>query len=43
MDLGSLVVCIKTEDVYTDIAKYIERNLILQIIKVEKPLPRGKK
>ena len=36
MNRESFIVSIKTEDIYIDLTKYIEQDLILQ-----RPLPRG--
>ena len=42
MDIDSFIVCIKTENIYVDIAKDVETRFDTSNYKVERPLPRAK-
>ena len=42
IDRYSFVVYIKTEDIYTDIAKYVEIRFDTSNYKLNRPLPTGK-
>ena len=43
MDTDSLIVYIKTEDIYVVIGKDVETRFDISNYKLETPLPRGKK
>ena len=42
MDTDSLIVYIKTEDIYTDIAKGVETRFDASNYKLDMPMPKGK-
>ena len=42
MDTGSFIVYIKPEDIYVDIAKYVETRFNTSNDEIERPLPKGK-
>ena len=42
MDTDSFVIHIKTEDVYKDIANYVEKRFDTSNYAIERPLPTGK-
>ena len=43
MDTDSLIVHVKTEDIYKDILKDVEKRFDTLHYELERPLPRGKK
>ena len=43
MDTESFIVCIKTDDIYKDIAKDVETRFDYSNYELERPLPKGKK
>ena len=42
MDTNSFIVSIKTEDIYSDIVKDIERRFDTSNNELDRPLPKGK-
>ena len=42
MDTDSFIIYIKTEDIYSDIAKNIEKRFDTSSYKLDRPLPKGK-
>ena len=42
MDTGSFLVCMKTEDIYSDIAKYVKTRFDTSNYELDGPLPKGK-
>ena len=42
MDTDSFIIYIKTEDIYSDIAKDIEKRFDTSSYKLDRPLPKGK-
>ena len=43
MDTESFIVCIKTDDIYKDIAEDVETRFDYSNYELERPLPKGKK
>ena len=43
MDTGSFIVHVKTDDIYNDIAKYVETRFDTSNFERNRPLPRRKK
>ena len=43
MDTGSFIVNMKTEDIYSDIAKYAKTRFDISNYESDRPLPKGKK
>ena len=43
MDMVSFIVCIKTNDIYKDIAGHVETRFDTSNYKLHRPLPKGKK
>ena len=43
MDTGSFIVNMKTEDIYSDIAKYVKTRFDISNYESDRPLPKGKK
>ena len=43
MDTESFIVCIKTDDIYKDIAEEVETRFDYSNYELERPLPKGKK
>ena len=43
MDTGSFIVYMKTEDIYSDIAKYVKTRFDISNYESDRPLPKGKK
>ena len=43
MDMVSFIVCIKTNDIYKDIAGHVETRFDTSNYKLHRPLPEGKK
>ena len=43
MDTESFIVCIKTDDIYKDIAEDVETRFDYSNYALERPLPKGKK
>ena len=42
MDTGSFIVCMKTEDIYSDIAKYVKTRFGTSNYELNRRLPKGK-
>ena len=42
MDTGSYTVCIKTDDIYKDIAENVETRFDTSNYELDRPLPKGK-
>ena len=42
MDTGSFIVNMKTEDIYSDIAKYVKTRFDTSNYELDGPLPKGK-
>ena len=42
MDTGSFIVYMKTEDIYSDIAKYVKTRFDTSNYELDGPLPKGK-
>ena len=42
MDTGSFLVCMKTEDIYSDIAKYVKTRFGTSNYELNRRLPKGK-
>ena len=43
MDIGSFIGCIKTDDIYKDIAEDVETMFDTSNFELDGPLPKGKK
>ena len=43
MNTGSFIVNMKTEDIYSDIAKYVKTRFDISNYESDRPLPKGKK
>ena len=43
MDIGSFIGCIKTDDIYKDIAEDVETIFDTSNFELDGPLPKGKK
>ena len=42
MDTGRFIVYMETEDIYSDIAKYVKTRFDTSNYELERPLPKGK-
>ena len=42
MDTGSYIVCIKTDDIYKDIAENVETRFDTSNYELDRPMPKGK-
>ena len=43
MDTGSLIVHVKTDNIYKDIAEDVETRFDISNFEIDRPLPKGKK
>ena len=42
MNTGSFIVHVKTDDIYKDIAQYVEKRFDTSNYEIDRPLPKGK-